>query len=493
MGSMNGARPDLVRGTMMVAASLITAGVLALLTSIILARSISVTEFGVYSITISLQTVVSLFASFSIGMAVAKLVAEYSARDVKHALKFARSGLRLVLLFSTVTTIIYFVLADPMGNGLYGEPGVADLIPFSAMVVFSSAVLGFTSGLAQGNHRMKLLSSMQISVPAISLSIIVALLPYVGIRIAFISMFVAQMTVALSAMYRLGKTGFPLGKRVEPDADMHYPKLILSFAVPAVIAAVMVAPIFWFGNTLLAFESGFLAVGHFAVAMVFFQALSFLPNSLTIPLIPKISEMSVNSREQVGSLVSKSLRAVSVLLFPLFFAIALFSRNIVGILYGSEYYDSSEAMCLMIIACYYFAMATIVGAAIIGLGRMWVGLGLNMIWAAIFIAIAIIAIPVYGPKGLGLAFAASYVFHLATSIVVSNKVLNLGIRNVLVVIMLSMALFTAGFSLVTGVDELSILMKLVLLAVGIGLMMSLGRMEFKMVLERVLKREHDSM
>jgi O-antigen/teichoic acid export membrane protein len=478
---------------MMIAASLVAAGVLSLLTSIILARSVSVTEFGFYSITISLQNVVSIFSSFSIGMAVAKFVAEYSVRDVKHALKFARTGLRLVLMFSTVTAIIYFALADPIGNGLYGEPGVADLIPFSALVVFSGAVLALASGVAQGNHRMKLLSSMQVSTPVISLSIIVAFLPYVGIRIAFMGLFAAQMTVALSAMYRLGRTGFPMGWSVEPDADTHYPKLILSFAVPAVIGVFMVAPLYWFGNTVLALESGFLAVGHFAVAMVFFQALSLLPNSLVIPLVPRVSEMSVHSREQIEPLISRSLRAVSVLSFPLFFAVALFSRDIVGILYGPEYYDSGEAVYLMVAACYYSAMAATIGAAIAGLGRMWVGLGLNMIWASVIVVTTLIAAPVYGPEGLGLAYAVSYGVHLATSMVVSDKVLNLRIRNVLVTIIPSIALFVVGFPPVTGVNELPVLVKLALLAVGTGLMVYLGRIEFRMVFERVFKRGHRSM
>lgn len=105
-GRMNGARPGLVRGRIMVTASLITAGGLSLLTSVIVARLVSVTKFGFSSITTSSPTIVGLFSSLRIGVAVAKFVAGYGVRDVKHGMKFARSGLRLVLLFSTVTNIV---------------------------------------------------------------------------------------------------------------------------------------------------------------------------------------------------------------------------------------------------------------------------------------------------------------------------------------------------------------------------------------------------
>ena len=485
---MNSARPGLVRGSMMMGVSLIAAGALSMLTSIILARSVSVGEFGFYSITLSLQSVVVLFSSFSIGVAVAKFVAEYSVRDVRHALHFARTGLRLVLLFSTLTAIAYFALADPIGKGLYQETGVVDLIPFSAMVVFSSAVLSLTYGIAQGNHRMKLMSSMQVSIPVIGLSVIMLLLPFVGIKVAFIGLFIAQTTVALSAMYWLGRTGFPLVGRVEADASLHYRSKLLSFAVPAVMCTVMVSPLYWFGNTVLALDSGFLAVGHFAIAMVFFQALSVLPNSVVIPLVPRVSEMTVHSREQIESLVSRSLRTVSVLLFPLFFAIALFSRDIVGVFYGPDYYESSDPVYLMVTACYYFAMATIVGAAIIGMGRMWVGLGLNFIWAAIFIVLVLVVTPSYGPTGLGIAFVVSYGVHLAVSIAVSNMVLRLKIRNVLVIILPSVALFAAGFYSLMDVGDVPLLARAALLVLGTGLIVYLGREEFGLVLGRLLKR-----
>jgi O-antigen/teichoic acid export membrane protein len=484
---MNGASPGLVRGSMMIAVSLSTAGVLSLLTSIILARSVSVTEFGFYSITISLQAVVSLFSNFSISAAVGKFVAEYNVRDVRHALKFARTGLRLVLLFSMVTAITYFALAKPIGNGLYNEPGVVDLIPFSAMVVVSSAVLALTSGIIQGNHRMKLLSSIQVLTPTISLIIIIVLLPYIGIRAAFIGLFLAQTAITLSAIYRLGRTGFPMTGRIEVDASVHYPIVLLSFAVPAVLGSGVVISLFWFGSTVLALECGFLAVGQFAIAMVFFQALSVLPSSVAIPLVPTVSAMSVDSRGQIEPLISRSLRAVSVLFFPIFFAIALFSREIVGVLYGSKYYESSEAVYVMVTACYYVAIATIMGAAITGLGRMWVGLGLNILWGAVFLTLVMVMTPSYGPIGLGMAFAVSYGIHLANTIAVSNKVLNLKVRNVLVIILLSVVLFSAGLLFTMDVVGAPPIARSALLALGTALMVCLGRKEFRWALNRVIK------
>ncbi len=484
---MNGNRPSLVRGSMMIAISLALAGLLTFFTSVIIARSVEVHEFGFYSITISLQSIAVLFSSFSIGTAVAKFVAEYIVRDFNLALKFARAGLRLILLFATVTAVVYFFLADLIGNGLYEEPEVADLIPYSAMVAFSHAILILMSGVAQGNQRLKLMSAMQVSAPAISLSIIVMLLPTMGVKAAFIGLFCAQIIVAMLSMYRLSRTGFPLKSGIDVSSELPHSKMLLSFAVPSVMSAVMVIPIIWFGNTVLTLESGFVAMGHFGVAFVFFQGLNMLATSVSIPLVPRVSEISVHSKESIGTLISGSIRTVSFLFFPLFFAVALFSGEVIDIMYGSSYSDASDAAYLMVAACYYCAVATPIGAAIAGLGRMWVGLGLNMIWAALFVIIMLILTPSYGPAGLGMAFAVSYGIHVGSSMVVANAVLHVRIAKVLVAIVPSVALFAVAFSPLTDVGGEPLLSKALMLVLGSMLMMYLGRKDIRLVSDRVFK------
>lgn len=485
---MTSVRPSLVRSSMMITVSLAISGALIFATSIIIARSVGVHEFGFYAITISLQNIAILFSSFGLGVAITKFVAEYIVRDFKLALKFARAGLQLVLLFASVTAVIYFALSDLIGNGLYGEPEVADLIPFSVLVAFSCAVQVFMSGLAQGNQRLKLVSVIQVTSPVISLSVIVVLLPVLGVKAAFIGLFVAYITVAALAMVRLSRTGFPLLVKVETEANVPYHRMLLSFAVPSVMAGLMITPVFWVGNTVLTLEAGFLAMGYFGVAMVFFQGLNMMAASVSIPLVPRVSEMSVHSMERIGPLISKSIRAASFLLFPLFFAGALFSREVIGLLYGSNYYESSDAAYLMVAASFYYVLATPVGASIAGLGRMWVGLGLNTVWAAMFVVLALLLSPAYGPAGLGMSFAISYGIHVGTSLTAANTVLRLKVRGVLTAIVPSIVLLASGYYVIAELEGGQLLPRAAVLALGSALMLYLGRSEVRMVWERVMKR-----
>ena len=483
---MNGPRHGLIRGSMMIAASSVISGSLSLVISVVLTRTFGVEKFGFYSITASLQSVAIIFSGFGLGPALAKYISEYAVRDARHAIRFARTGLRLVFIFSGTTALVYWALSGPLGNGLYGEPGVTVLIPFSALVVVSSALLQLLQGIVQGKHQLGLLSMMQISVPLVTLCIILAFVKHSDIQIAFIAMFVAQMAVTLMAMVRMSRLGFSLGFKVEPDDDVRCGRLLLAFAVPAVASGAMVSPVLWLGNTLLAVEAGFLAVGQFAVAIVFYQVLAILPNSLVIPLIPRISEMSVKSRGSLEQIVSQSIRVVGILPFPLFFALALFSELAVNILYGREFSDANTSVYLMVCACYFMTMSAPIGAAFNGLGRMWVGLGLNIIWAALVVSIAIIAIPSLGPGGLGLAYASAYVVHLANSVLIARHALGLRIRGVFSLAAFAIAMFAIGFLALGFGGVTSMFARFGLLAFGVLGVWLLGRSEIRLVIQRIL-------
>lgn len=477
---------------MIMALSLFTAGFLSLIISIVLARSVDVAEFGIYSMTVSIQSVMIVFSTFGMNVAVSKFVSEHRTQSVEHALRFSTTGLRMVLMFAMATSIVYFALAEPIGNGLYSEPGIVEYIPYSAIVVFSTAFFAFTAGVVQGNGRVVLLSLIQVSVPAICLAIIIVLLPRVGIVAAFLALFLAQSIVTIYVMYRLNRTGFLVLSRSKSDVPFNYRRTLLMFAVPAVLGAVVVIPLFWIGNTMLALYSDFQAVGYFAIAMVFFQALLLLPSSVTILLVPRVSSMSSVARDQVGPLVSKSVRVLAVVLFPVFFLIALFSDDMVELLYGSDYHAAGEVVYLMVTACYYVSISAVVGAAIIGLGRMWLGFGLNVLWGAIFLGFVLTITPSYGAVGLGVAFSVSYVIHLANTLYVSQKHLDVKVDRISALIILTSILFVAGFSSLADAEHASLVARAILLVVGSGMIAYMGRREYLSVINQMLRRHRIS-
>jgi O-antigen/teichoic acid export membrane protein len=473
--------------------SLSLAGGLALLISIFIARRLGAADFGMYSVLISIQGVALLLASFNVGTAIAKYVAEYRVRDEDQALRFAKSGFVVVLLLTSLVGVVYVALSGVIGRGLYNDSAMVLMVPFSALMVVSSSTFSVSVGIVQGCQKFRLMAGAQIASPLFSLILILLLLPLMGIRGIFIGYFLSQLTVAAVMLVALNRREFRFfPARLELRRESATVSMLLSYALPAGLSTLMVTPVVWIANTELTLNAGFEAMGYFAVAYVVYQALILIPTSISYPLMPRVSQLTVGNHNGIERLVGKLLRSLSIALFPVLFAIALFSEFIVEILYGSKFSASAKVVYLMVTASYFYSLSAVIGSMIAGMGRMWLGLGLNILWAAVFLTLVFVGIPTLGMDGLALSYAAAYGIFLVFTIVVSKRVLRIGLKGIYLAGASSAFFFLTGF-LTEGMSTASgLAVKLGLLLVGTAYFCLIGRDVVRSIYLRVVGVLHRS-
>jgi len=425
--------------------ALVLWGGLSVLLSITIARHLGVTDFGVYSIIVGLQSMFGIAAGFGLGTAVAKFLAEYRRRDPSVIGRYAKTALVLAMITSSASIIIYISLSNIIGVGLYGEPEIVDLIPFSSLVVVTTAFYSLAFGMIQGCQRIRMMAAVQVAVPIVNLALIIPLMILLGTRGVFISYFVAQGLVFLVGFFSIETRMLHCVKEPIRIWGDDVAKKIINFALPGMIAGLLVSPVYWIGSTQLVLVEGFSAMGLFAAAFVFFNALSMIPQAVVIPLMPRVSELSVANMEQVDLTVSRALRFVALFTFPIFFGIALFDRQIITFLYGNAYSQASAAMYLLVVASYFSATLAMIGSMFTGLGRMWLALALNLVWALSFIILTVALLPWMGLVGLGASYALSYVLFAAVVFLVARGVLKHNIGSAIPSVVVAGVLFLVGF------------------------------------------------
>jgi O-antigen/teichoic acid export membrane protein len=425
---------------------MVTGGTISLLISVSVARFVGVEDFGIYSILVSMQNMIGIVAGLEMRSAIAKYISEHQQDDREAASEIARIGMKITLVFSTACAIIYLSLAQIIAEDFYHVRLMIALIPISAVVVMTSSIYAASMGIAQGYQRMRLIALMQILTPTICLVGVVTLAHALSLKGVLLAYLVAQ-TVASAIILTRIRQNSPQRTRSR-EGNRALIRRILGFAIPAVIAAALVVPVFWIGNSVLALSSDFEAMGHFAVAIVVYNSVLTIPQSIVVPLMPKISESFAKSRARVSSMVERSTKGMSVLLFPLIFAGALFSQELVKLVFGVRYAESANAVYLILIAVYLSAQAAMIGAMIVGTGRMWIGLGLNAIWAAAFLTLVFILVPSKGIVGLGAAFVGSYSVHLMTSYFVSARYFQVVLTRVYSKTLLAIGFLIAGYIVV---------------------------------------------
>jgi O-antigen/teichoic acid export membrane protein len=473
--------------------SMSAAGALSIAISIMIARWLGVADFGMYAVVISVQGVVSLLASFSVGAAIAKYVSEYRSRDEEQALRFAKSGFVLVLILAALVCIVYASLGALIGKGLYKESAMVGIMPFSAAMVFGSSVFSTSMGVVQGCQRFRLMAGMQVSSPLLSLAMISALLPLMGIRGIFVGYSVSLLVVSSLVLAILNRSGFRfVSAQLELGRNSLAVSKMYSFALPAVLGGLMVVPVVWIANTELTLSVGLQAMGYFAVANVFYQALILIPSAISITMMPRVSQLTVGNHDDIERLVVKVLRTLSIALFPLLFAIALFSEFVVEIMYGSRFSASAKAVYLMVTASYFYSLSAVVGTMIAGMGRMWLGLCLNIFWAAVFLTLVFAGVPALGTNGLALSYAAGYGIFLAFTIIVSKRVLHVSVKGTYLAGTSAAFFFLTGF-FTEGMSTISELAaKLGLLLMGTAYFCLIGREVVRTIYLRVMGILHRS-
>ncbi len=455
---------SLASGSLLMIVSTAAAGVLSLILSTLVARSVSVEDFGVYSILMSLQSFVAVFSGFALGYAVTKYVSQFLAQNRETAVDYAKTAFLVDCIFIGASCGAYVLLADLIGNNLYHSPEVVELIPYSALVVASTTILAMSMGIAQGCQRMKLVAVVRILAAAASVVAAYALIRTQGLRGVLIGLFLAQLAVAVVLIKDLNRKGFPFAS-LPIRLDRERIRTLLAYAVPATLSALVVAPIVWLSNTELTLQSGFQGMGHFSVSLVFFNGLASIPLSISVILMPKISQMSALAPNKMSVLLSDTIDSLSGLIFPLFLGIGLFSHEIIRIVFGNAYYPSDLPTYLMVVASYPFAIYSIFATLLYGTGKMWYGFALSAIWSVVFLTLTFAFVPILGPSGLAASYAMSYSIQVVVFLSMSPGKFNISLRRQYPAFVFSALFFAIGLAAV-GPDGWSWWQRLLILVLG---------------------------
>jgi len=122
---------------------------------------------------------------------------------------------------------------------------------------------------------------------------------------------------------------------------------------------------------------------------------------------------------------------------------------------------------LIAITSYFSALATVAGSLIIGMGRMWIGLGANIIWASSFLILVFWAVPIFDSMGLALTYTTSYGIYLVSILIISKMILKIDFEGVYLPVLFSLLFFALGFlELIGKISLFGDLGKVMLLCLG---------------------------
>tara|TARA_B110000971_G_scaffold87312_1_gene89701 strand:+ start:881 stop:2236 length:1356 start_codon:yes stop_codon:yes gene_type:complete len=384
---------------------------LLILTSIIVARILGLEEFGELGIIRSTISMFSVFAGFGLGLTATKYVAELKIKDKEKTGKIIGLTTLFAVAAGFVIAIIIFVFAPFIAETTLNSPHLVDELRLSAVILFFSAINGSLTGTLYGFESFKLITKVTVAAGLLSFPVQIGFTLIFGLYGSLLGLGFSVFVLCVFNLIAIRKEAFKLGIIIQFKKSLTELPIIYKFSLPALFSGLMVTPTIWFCNTMLVNQpNGFAEMALFSASNQWSSAVLFVPTVISKIALPLLSA-SINENQFIRILkINVFINFVLALLIAI--SIYIFSSLIMDF-YGEGFQKGNTVLIILAFTNIFIAINGVIGQAIAGKDKMWMGFLLNTFWSIALVTSAYVFLLKfeYGAKGLAYAFLLSYIFH----------------------------------------------------------------------------------
>jgi len=149
---------------------------------------------------------------------------------------------------------------------------------------------------------------------------------------------------------------------LKPNFKQEVAKHIVRIAIPFALAAVFARVYSYIDSILLSKMMGNEAVGFYSIPYKITYAFQFIPLALIAALYPKFSEYFAHDKKKLSQVFEQGVKYLLLISMPIAFGIAVLSKDIILLLYTSEYLPSVLPLQILIISLIFSYLSFPIGA-----------------------------------------------------------------------------------------------------------------------------------
>ncbi len=390
--------------------------VVTVILSFILARILGKEGFGEYGIINSTSAMIGSLAGLGLGSTVTRYIADLKIRDPIRASRIVGLSTIITWISATIYGIAFVFLAPWLAEKTLAAPKLTSLLQISSITIAFGVVNSVQMAALYGIESFKT-SSILNAILGIVQSVTVVLLAFLyGLKGAVIALaicsginVVAYYIVSRKELHRFGISHVYNGIWKETQ-------VLVSYSLPAFLGTILVGPTLWASNTFLAKQpGGYGELGIFTAALQWDTFIQFFPLLISNASFPVMSEMYGNGEERGSiNLMWKMMKITAIIVIPLAIIISMFSSLLIK-LYGPTFKGGQWVIVIVVITTVFSTISAQLGTFIAASGKMWIGFGLNAVWAVTFVLLSFYMVK-YGAEGLAGAKLIAYFLHFIWSL-----------------------------------------------------------------------------
>lgn len=381
------------------------------LTTLVLARLLSRSDFGLMAMALSFMGLVDTFVDLGF------LSAIIQAKEINR--KQLSSCFWLLTLMALFFSVSGFMLA-PYISEIYLDPNLSDIIKWLAPILLFSPWNIVCKGILSRDIRLDTLAKIELYAGVVKMMVTI-FLAYIGMGV--LALLIGYMVERVLQTIACAMTArwYP---RFEYDKSCLRP--FLDFGSKSTASSLLwyiftKADVFVIGRIL-----GAEVLGVYTIASQFPQTIARLvPTTwmrIAYPLFSKYQQ-----RPELKQVVSRSSFFLNLVCFPIFLGMAAIAPDIVSMIFGQRWHEAIFPLQMLSIAAAFETATGILPSALNAIGRPGVNTVINLVVVIVFPGILYWGGQRWGIAGVLWVSVILHVFRYAVFMLISCQLLKLSV------------------------------------------------------------------
>jgi O-antigen/teichoic acid export membrane protein len=373
--------------------------------TVILARLLSPTEYGLYSVATVPALTMNLFRDWGVNSAITKYVAHFKATgNEEDTRNVVAAGLVFEILTGLCLSLLSVFLAGFIASTIFHRPEVAPFISVISVTIFSGSLLTAAQSSFVGFERMELNSLTLVSQAIVksAVSPLLVLLGFgvlgtvLGYTLSYLFAGILGLIMLYFVLFRNQK-----GTRTNRAKIRHTLRTLLHYGLPLSIASILEGFLVQFYSFMIAIYVSDIMIGNLRVATNFAVLLTFFTIPISTVLFPAFAKLDPkNNRRLLKTVFMSSVKYTALLLVPATAAVMVLSKPMTSILFGEKWVHAPLFLTIYVIGNMLSAIGNLSVAGLLrGLGETKTQMKLNLLTTLVGIPLGFLLIPSLGLIG----------------------------------------------------------------------------------------------
>jgi len=413
-----------VKGAATVLVISVIAAFLGYLVRLVLARNLTLEEFGLFYSVFAFLAFLTIFKTFGFDRSIIKFIPEFQHSNRDDFIKSSMIYVSILLLITNIIVIILvYLLANYLSIHFFHNPGAGVVLKLMAIAFFVDTFVVVIRYSFQGFQKMTLFSGIDVV-----RMLLILIITSIGFKMNYglFSPVAAYVIVPFILLFVFGpillKKVFTRFKDSKLVMDSGLLKKISKFSFFIVLTSSGAMILGYTDSILLTYFTGLTAVGLYNIALPTSKILLYLPNAFGNVLLPLASELWTKKKEVILKAGIESLYKYSMIAtIPL--ALIMFSFADLGIivLFGEKYILAETSMKILTIGMIFATIHAIHANFFQGIGKPQIHTKILYVAAIFNIAGNLILIPKLGITGAAITTSASYMIMMFVGLIKIRK------------------------------------------------------------------------